>query len=1083
MKFTRIAFLLLSLTWNLWAGEVAESPAELALKKLQLAPGLVADLFAAEPDVTNPVGIHVDDRGRVFLAETRRYNTAALYVKQHSHWYFDDLACRVVDDRIAMARKFMGEGFSRLTAQSEVVRLLEDRTGKGRADSSTIFADGFNSAADGVACNVIVRGKDVWLANVPRLWRLTDTNDDGKADERKALQDGYGVRFGNSGHDLHGLVFGPDGKLYFSMGDRGLHVVAEGKTFAYPDTGTVLRCDPDGSNFEVYAHGLRNPQGLAFDDLGNLFTADNNADMGDECRWLHILDGGEYGWRTSFQYATHPWEHQPIKVNQPLTIARKSQWMTEELWKGKAPYILPPSGFVSRGPCGLTSYPGTGLPERYQNHFFLCDFPGGVHAFGIKPKGATYELDDVHKFVWDLWPTDAKFGPDGRLYICDWVYGFPMTGKGRVFRVADPAFIADSVTKEVQGLLREGLSNQTPADLSKLLAHRDRRIRQNAQLELVNRKDAVVLESAARNGATLLARLHGIWGLSQLNRTAPLLPMLRDANAEIRTQVSRALGDRRTPEAFDGLVALLKDSQPRVRVHAALALGRLGKKEALAPLLAMLRENADDDGFLRHAAVMGLVGTNDVDGLLKAASDPSPLARMGVLLALWRLNRDEVQRFLTDKDPALVIEAARAINDVPLIGGTRALAELLESPTIPEGAVLRAINANFRIGTSREAQRLATFVQRADPPPALRAEALGALGGWGNPSGRDRVTGLWQPLPPRDKKPALDVLAPVLASLFDDNAEDVQVAAVRAAVSLAVGSTASALERLAKDEKRSALVRVEALRATAALHTPGFEAVVGLAVNDANPDVRKEGINLFPQLKRPEAAEILGTLAQGDAPDDIRQAAIAALGRIPGEKADAILSALFDAMLEGKLKATLALDVQDAAANRSALKERLSKYEAGLPQDDPVAPYRVALKGGDIARGKRVFLDNAGVACLRCHKVGKEGGEVGPILNTVGSQRTTQDILESIVDPNRVIVAGYGQEMVATKSDGVQVGRVKSEDENGLVLICSDGQEKKIAKADIRKRKPALSAMPEDLAKMLSKRELRDLVAYLSSLK
>src|SRR5688572_24318071 len=120
---------------------------DLAVRKLEPAAGLRVDLFAGEPQLANPVGLWVDDRGRVFVAETHRYNTAALYVKQHSHWYFDDLACRTVADRDAMARKFMGADVSKLTATSEIVRLLEDRSGAGRADTSTVFADGFNSMA------------------------------------------------------------------------------------------------------------------------------------------------------------------------------------------------------------------------------------------------------------------------------------------------------------------------------------------------------------------------------------------------------------------------------------------------------------------------------------------------------------------------------------------------------------------------------------------------------------------------------------------------------------------------------------------------------------------------------------------------------------------------------------------------------------------------------------------------------------------------------------------------------------------------------------------------------------------------
>src|SRR5260370_18778715 len=99
------------------------------------------------------------------------------------------------------------------------------------------------------------------------------------------------------------MRFGPDGKRYFSIGDRGAHVRAkEGATIENHETGAVYRCDPDGSGLEIYASGLRNAQELVFDQYGNLWTGDNNSDAGDPARCGDLADGGTKGCRIGVQF-------------------------------------------------------------------------------------------------------------------------------------------------------------------------------------------------------------------------------------------------------------------------------------------------------------------------------------------------------------------------------------------------------------------------------------------------------------------------------------------------------------------------------------------------------------------------------------------------------------------------------------------------------------------------------------------------------------------------------------------------------------------------------------------------------------
>ncbi|MDB5294246.1 MAG: hypothetical protein JWO31_229, partial [Phycisphaerales bacterium] len=387
----------------------ASDDAEQAMKQFVLPAGWKADLFAANPQVANPVCLSVDDKGRVYVVETFRRRNAVLDMRTIPGWLDDDLASRTVADRIATVKRRMPNDWHKLEGITDRIRLLEDKAGSGRADHDTVFADGFDKLEDGTAAGVLPFNGDVYFTDIPNLWKLTDTDGDGVADVRKSLAYGFGVRYNFSGHDFHGLRMGPDGRLYFSIADRGLHVEQDGKVIVdCPDEGAVLRCEPDGSRLEIVHRGLRNPQELAFDERGDLFTGDNNSDGGDATRWVHVVDGGESGWTVGWQWVGGPFG--------------RGAWNGERLWEAdpKVPalYRLPPvANLKLAGPAGLTYTPGTGMPDGWQNRFLLVDFRGGaaggsgIYALQNKPKGASHELAEVKDLLTGVLPTDVEFGP------------------------------------------------------------------------------------------------------------------------------------------------------------------------------------------------------------------------------------------------------------------------------------------------------------------------------------------------------------------------------------------------------------------------------------------------------------------------------------------------------------------------------------------------------------------------------------------------------------------------------------------------------------------------------------------------
>ena len=397
-----------------------------------------------------------------------------------------------------------------------------------------------------------------------------------------------------------------------------------------PDTGSVLRCNPDGTELEVFATGLRNPQELAFDEYGNLFTGDNNSDSGDKARWVYVVEGGDSGWRIGYQFIAGPVSRGP--------------WNEEKLWHPasgrQAAYIVPPIANLADGPSGLTYDPGVSLlPDRYKDHFFLVDFRGasgqsGIRTFAVKPKGASFELVDSQQFVWCMLATDVDFGPDGALYFSDWVEGWDKPNKGRIYRVLDPARRDDPAVREVKRWLAEGMEKRSSRRARHAAGSRRHAGSAGGPVRAgtpgiegrgpwhegnpTDRPRAILVQVAAKSGTTL-ARIHAIWGLepdcprasgkSGASGLWPALePLLGDRDPEVRAQAAKVLGESREVSALDKLVGLLKDQSPRVRFFAALALGKLGRNEAVGPLLEMLRDNADKDPYLRHAGVMGMVG-------------------------------------------------------------------------------------------------------------------------------------------------------------------------------------------------------------------------------------------------------------------------------------------------------------------------------------------------------------------------------------------------------------------------------------------------------------------------------------------
>src|SRR5258708_16809146 len=167
-----------------------------ALKRMKLPSGLEAKLWAAEPMLANPVAINFDERGRLFVAETYRYRSSVLDIRDYMWTLEDELANRTLADQSAAIRHHFGaDGVKELSIETEVVRLLEDTKHAGVADRSTVYADGFNSPLDGIASGVLARRGKLWFTNIPTLWMFTGHQN---ADTRPELSPAYELLFNST---------------------------------------------------------------------------------------------------------------------------------------------------------------------------------------------------------------------------------------------------------------------------------------------------------------------------------------------------------------------------------------------------------------------------------------------------------------------------------------------------------------------------------------------------------------------------------------------------------------------------------------------------------------------------------------------------------------------------------------------------------------------------------------------------------------------------------------------------------------------------------------------------------------------
>ena len=1078
---------------------------------LTVADDFEISLWASDTLVNDPIAISIDDQGKIYYTLATRQANSEFDIRGHRNWMQASISFRTVEDR----REFLKATFSEtneegeqflkdlnqdgqldwrdLTVEKEQVWYVEDTNGDGLANRSQLYIEDFSEEITDVANGLEVYNGEVFVAVGPDLWRTKDRDGDGIADLVNSISHGYAVHIGFGAHGMSGAKIGPDGRIWWGIGDIGMNVVdQEGNRWEYPNRGVVVRSEFDGSGFEVYAAGVRNTHEFVFDKYGNLISVDNDGDhQGERERLVYLINGSDTGWRINWQFG---------KYTDPKNNDYKV-WMNENMHvphqNGQAAYFLPPIANYVNGPTGMVYNPGTALGENWQDHFFVAEFRGTpvnspLHAFTLEPKGAGFELAHTQEVVRGLLPTGVDFGPDGALYFSDWIDGWNPKGQGRIWKLDVAGASANPLRTEVKSLLDSDFANLSGQELLGHLSHPDMRVRQKAQFALANRgqKGLTTLKQALEE-ENQLARIHGIWGIGQIARKEDLkhadvlVPLINDQDPEIITQAAKTMGDIRYSEAADQLVSLLDHESLRVQMHAIEALGRMAHYPAFQSMVNMIEKNNDQDIWLRHAGMIALSRLGDEEALSSLSNHPSKSVRMAAVVALRRLKSPAISKYLSDRHEDVVTEAARGINDdLGIEEALPALASMMaESPFHNEALIRRAINANQRIGQQANIDVLIAYVQRESVPSAMRGEALQALSHWANPSAFDRVDGRYIGIVQRDDAYLIQQLGPVMATLLNSKDGLVQLEAARASGKLKLMDSEPMLLALARNH-RQATVRSAALQALAELPSKQLNQALQRAFKDKDPEVRSAALAILPESNiSEEQAIVLFDQIMNSGTYREQQVVLSSLGTMTSPSAAASLDRYLEWLETGKAPPEIKLDILEAvrALNHEGLMSRLDAYEASKPGDDPISPYLETLFGGNSQNGRNIFRNHEAAQCIRCHTIFETGGTMGPGLSGVGAEHTPTELLLALIEPSSSFEEGYHMVTLKLNNGETLTGLVQSETDQSINIKSGNLEAQQITKTDIVEQNSIPSSMPP-MGMILTKKEIRDVLAYLVTL-
>jgi putative heme-binding domain-containing protein len=584
-----------------------------ALKTFKLRDGLSLELVAAEPDISQPLFLSWDSRGRMWVVQYRQYQyPAGLKVVRF------DQHLRAIFDKVPQPPPHGDRGEDRIT-------VFDDVDGDGQFDTHRDVITGLN-----IATSVQVGHGGIWVLNPPYLLFYPDRNGDDIPDSDPEVHlSGFGLEDTHS--VANSMLWGPDGWLYGANGSTTTGTVSSAMTKGVTFQGQcVWRYHPDTHEFEIYAEGGGNTFSLEIDASGRIYAGYNGGDT----RGFYFPQGS---------YFVKNWgKHGPL--TNPYAFG-----------------FFPPMKFQGdprRFPQAFLIYEGGLLPPNYNGMIFAPNsMQNLVWASQRIPDGSTYRTIDEDNLLEcsDRWfrPVYGGVGPDGAVYLADWYdtrlsHVSPLDdwhkSSGRVYRI-----------RPSERQTRYELGNLSKLPTTELVAlfdgsqppHANKWVRQRAVLELGWRGDRSIAPQLIA-GLRQHGSLECLWALSMLGEfEGPIVAEALDHdNAAVRRWAVRLLGDRH--EAHEGMLALARqESDVQVRSQLASSAKRIPSEEAIPIIEALLHHTEDQhDPHLPLLLWWALEAhANDWPGVKQLFSDAAvwqlPMVRSTILERV-------VQRYATE---------------------------------------------------------------------------------------------------------------------------------------------------------------------------------------------------------------------------------------------------------------------------------------------------------------------------------------------------------------------------------------------------------------------------------------------------